>query len=71
MSGAMYPISCIRYSMKENALKIEISIKCLVDQIISQAKMPIREYRYRVEGDALVIEVVVDVENILSTILNK
>jgi hypothetical protein len=61
----------MRHGMEGEALKIEVSIKCLVDQIISQARMPIKEYRYRVEGDVLIIEVVVDVESILNTVLSK
>jgi hypothetical protein len=68
--GAMH-IGCIRYSTEGGVLKVEVGIRCLVDQITAQAKVPIKESRYRIEEDVLVIEVVPDVEGILNSILNK
>ena len=67
----MHPIGCIRHSTDNGALRVEVSVRCLVDQIISQAKIPVKESRYRVEGDVLIIEVVPDIESILSTVLGR
>ena len=67
----MHPIGCIRHSTEGGTLRLEVSVKCLVDQIISQAKIPVKESRHRVEGDVLVVEVVLDIESILNTILSR
>ena len=67
----MYPVGCIRHSTDNGALRVEVNIRCLVDQITSQAKIPIKESRYRVEGDVVVIEVVPDVESILNAVLGR
>jgi len=67
----MYPVGCIRHSTEGGRLRVEISVRCLVDQIATQAKIPIRESRHEVKGDVLVIEIVPDVESILNTVLSK
>jgi hypothetical protein len=68
--GAMQ-VGCVKYGTEGGVLKVEVGIRCLIDQIISQAKVPVKESRYRVEGDVVVIEVVPDIESILNSILNK
>jgi hypothetical protein len=67
----MYPVGCVKYSTEGGVLRIEISIQCLVDQIASQAKIPIKEFKHRINGGILMIEIVPDVESILNTILSK
>jgi len=67
----MHLVGCIRHNTEGGKLKIEISMRCLVDQIATQAKIPIRESRHEVKGDVLVIEIVPDVESILNTVLSK
>jgi hypothetical protein len=67
----MYPVGCVRHHAEGGALKVEISIQCLIDQIAAQARIPIKEYKHRVEGGVLIIEVVPDVESILNTVLSR
>jgi hypothetical protein len=67
----MYPVGCVKHGTEGGVLKIEINIQCLVDQLVSQAKIPIKESRHSINGGVLVIEVVPDVESILSTVLSK
>jgi len=64
-------LSCVRYRTEGGVLRIEVSIKCLVEQIVAQAKVPVKESRYRVENDVLVIEVEPDVESILNMVLKR
>lgn len=67
----MHPAGCVRHSTEGGVLRVEVSVRCLVGYIISQAKIPVKESRYRVEGDVVVIEVVPDIESILNTILSR
>jgi hypothetical protein len=67
----MHLVGCIRHSTEGGKLRVEISVRCLVDQIAAQAKIPIRESRHEVKGDVLVIEITPDVESILNTVLSK
>jgi len=70
MSGAMY-LNCTKYSTEGGVIRLEIKIRCVVDYIISQSKIPVRESKYRLDGDVLVIEVAPDIESILNTVLNR
>jgi hypothetical protein len=64
-------LGCIRYGIVDGALRVEVSIQCLLDQIVAHAKIPVKESKHKVEGDVLIIEVVPDVESILNSVLNK
>ena len=70
MPSTMY-LDCTKYSTEEGVIRLEIKIRCVVDYIISQSKIPVRESKYRLDGDVLVIEIAPDIESILNTILNR
>jgi hypothetical protein len=57
--------------MREGVLEIEVDIRCMVDYIVAQAKVPVKEVKYGINGDVLVIEIAPDVESILNSVLNR
>jgi hypothetical protein len=64
-------MNCVKYSTSEGTLRVEVSIQCLIDQIASQARIPVKEAKYQIKGDAIVIEITPDIEGILNSILNR
>ena len=60
-------INCTRQSTEKGILRVEVDLDCMVKSI----NVPIRDVKYRLTGNLLTIEVVPDVESILSTVLSR
>jgi len=60
-------MNCTRQRTESGVLKVEVDLDCMVRSM----NVPIRDVKYRLNGNMLTIEVVPDVESILSTVLSK
>jgi len=60
-------INCTRQSTEKGVLRVEVDLDCMVRSM----NVPIRDVKYRLNGNMLAIEVVPDVESILNTVLSK
>jgi hypothetical protein len=60
-------INCTRQSTEKGVLRVEVDLDCIVRSM----NVPIRDVKYRLNGNMLAIEVVPDVESILNTVLSK
>ena len=60
-------INCTRQSTEKGGLRVEVDLDCMVRSM----NVPIRDVKYRLNGNMLAIEVVPDVESILNTVLSK
>jgi hypothetical protein len=58
---------CTRQKIDNGVLHIEVDLECMVKSM----NVPIKSAKYTLNGSLLVIEVVPDVESILSTVLSK
>ena len=65
--GAMHSVGCTRQSTEKGILRVEVDLDCIVRSM----NVPIRDVKYRLNGNVLTIEVVPDVESILNTVLSK
>ena len=60
-------MNCTRQSTETGVLRVEVDLDCMVRSM----NVPIRDVKYRLNGNMLTIEVVPDVESILNTVLSK
>jgi len=60
-------MNCTRQSTEKGILRVEVDLDCMVRSM----NVPIRDVKYRLSGNLLIIEVVPDVESILNTVLSK
>jgi hypothetical protein len=60
-------MNCTRQSTEKGVLRVEVDLDCMVRSM----NVPIRDVKYRLNGNMLTIEVVPDVESILNTVLSK
>ena len=60
-------MNCTRQSTEKGVLRVEVDLDCIVRSM----NVPIRDVKYRLNGNMLAIEVVPDVESILNTVLSK
>jgi hypothetical protein len=60
-------MNCTRQSTEKGVLRVEVDLDCMVRSM----NVPIRDVKYRLNGNLLIIEVVPDVESILNTVLSK
>ena len=60
-------MNCTRQSTDKGILRVEVDLDCMVRSM----NVPIRDVKYRLSGNLLIIEVVPDVESILNTVLSK
>jgi hypothetical protein len=58
---------CTRQKTNSGVLYVEVDLECMVRSM----NVPIRSAKYVLNGSVLIIEVVPDVESILSTVLSK
>ena len=65
--GAMHSVGCTRQNTEKGILRVEVDLDCIVRSM----NVPIRDVKYRLNGNVLTIEVVPDVESILNTVLSK
>jgi len=63
----MHLVGCTRQNTEKGILRVEVDLDCIVRSM----NVPIRDVKYRLSGNVLTIEVVPDVESILSTVLSK
>ena len=60
-------MNCTRQNTEKGILRVEVDLDCMVRSM----NVPIRDVKYRLNGNMLTIEVVPDVESILNTVLSK
>jgi hypothetical protein len=60
-------MNCTKQNTEKGILKVEVDLDCMVRSM----NVPIRDVKYRLNGNLLTIEVVPDVESILNTVLSK
>jgi len=60
-------MNCTRQNTEKGILRVEVDLDCMVRSM----NVPIRDVKYRLTGNVLIIEVVPDVESILNTVLSK
>jgi len=63
----MMPNQCAKQRIDGGILYVEVDLDCMVRSM----NVPIRDVKYRLNGNVLTIEVVPDVESILNTVLSK
>jgi hypothetical protein len=58
---------CTRQKTEGGALYVEVDLECMVKLM----NVPIKNAKYTLNGSVLTIEIIPDVESILSTVLSK
>jgi len=58
---------CTRQKTENGVLYVEVDLECMVKSM----SVPIKDAKYKLNGSVLIIEIIPDVESILSTVLSK